>query len=169
VIGGSTLPTIQRPHHTGIAVSDLERSVRFYRDVLGFELAFAWNPRADYIRTLIGYPGADVHSAILRMPNSDYFLELMEVRDVAKRAVDTGTANPGVAHIAFFTDDCDGLYAELRAKGVEAVSAPVTPTIGPNEGGRAVYMLDPDGVRLEFVQTARSFGDYAVSDHGGDG
>jgi lactoylglutathione lyase len=160
--------TIGRPHHTGIAVSDLERSVRFYRDILGFELTFAWNPRAEYIETLIGYPGADVHSAILRMPDSDVFLELMEIRDVAKRAVDTGTANPGVAHICFFTDDCDGLYAELTARGVAAVSAPVTPTIGPNEGGRAVYMLDPDGVRLEFVQTPRSFGDYAAAGRDGD-
>jgi lactoylglutathione lyase len=94
------------------------------------------------------------------MPGSDHFLELMEIRDVDRRAVDTGTANPGVAHLAFFTDDCDGLYADLVAKGVASVSEPVTPTIGPNKGGRAVYMLDPDGVRLEFVQTARSFGEY---------
>jgi lactoylglutathione lyase len=158
------VPTIERPHHTGLAVSDLERSLRFYREVLGFELAFAWNPREEYIRTLIGYPDADVHAAILRMPGSDFFLELQEIRDVDAHAVDTGTANPGVAHLAFFVDDCDALYAELRAKGVPAVSEPVTPTIGPNKGGRAVYMLDPDGVRLEFVQTPRSFGEYRHED-----
>jgi lactoylglutathione lyase len=157
------VPSIQRPHHTGLAVSDLDRSVRFYRDLLGFEEVFAWNPREPYIRTLIGYPDADVHSAILRMPGSDYYLELMEIRDVEKAPVDTRTANPGVAHIAFFTDDCDGLFADLLAKGVKAVSAPVTPTIGPNTGGRAVYMLDPDGVRVEIIQTARSFGEYAAS------
>lgn len=155
---------IERPHHTGLAVSDLERSLHFYRDVLGFELAFAWNPREEYIRTLIGYPKADVHAAILRMPGSDLFLELQEIRDVDGRSVDTGTANPGVAHLAFYVDDCDGLYADLTAKGVSAVSEPVTPTIGPNKGGRAVYMLDPDGVRLEFVQTARSFGEYRPED-----
>jgi lactoylglutathione lyase len=154
------MPTIQRPHHTGIQVADLDRSVAFYRDILGFELVFQWNPQADYIRTIVGYPGADIHAAILRMPGSDYFLEILEYRNVEKTPVDTRTANPGTAHIAFFTDDCDGLYAELTAKGVESVSAPVTPTIGPNTGGRAVYMIDPDGIRVEFIQSKRSFGEF---------
>jgi lactoylglutathione lyase len=154
------MPTILKPHHTGIQVADLDRSVAFYRDVLGFELVFAWNPRADYIRTIVGYPDADIHAAILRMPGSDHFLEILEYRNVEKTPVDTRTANPGTAHMAFFTDDCDGLYAELKAKGVDSVSAPVTPTIGPNTGGRAVYMIDPDGIRVEFIQTSRSFGEF---------
>jgi len=154
------MPTIQKPHHTGIQVADLERSIAFYRDILRFELVFQWNPRADYIRTIVGYPDADIHAAILRMPGSDYFLEILEYRNVEKTPVDTRTANPGTAHIAFFTDDCDGLYAELTAKGVRSVSAPVTPTIGPNTGGRAVYMIDPDGIRVEFIETRRSFGEF---------
>ena len=154
------MPTIVRPHHTGIQVADLDRSVAFYRDILGFELVFQWNPRADYIRTIVGYPDADIHAAILRMPGSDYFLEILEYRNVEKTPIDTRTANPGTAHIAFFTDDCDGLYAELTSKGVRSVSAPVTPTIGPNTGGRAVYMIDPDGIRVEFIETKRSFGEF---------
>lgn len=154
------MPTITRPHHTGLSVANLERSVRFYRDILGFEELFAWNPQAEYIRTMTGYPTADIHASILRMPNSDVFLELLEFRNVAGHPVDPTSGNAGTAHLAFFTDDCDGLYAELKAKGVESVSEPVTPTIGPNKGGRAVYMLDPDGVRVEFIEATRSFGEY---------
>ena len=45
-------------------------------------------------------------------------------------------------------------------KGVKSVSAPVTPTIGPNKGGRAIYMIDPDGVRVELIQSSKSFGEY---------
>jgi len=155
------MPTILHPHHTGIQVADLERSIRFYRDILGFELVFQWNPRAEYIRTVVGYPEADIHAAVLRMPGADMYLEILEYRNVEKAAVDTRTANPGTAHMAFFTDDCDGLYRELTAKGVPSVSEPVTPSIGPNKGGRAVYMIDPDGIRVEFIQTSRSFGEFS--------
>ena len=165
---------ILKPHHTGIQVADLERSVHFYRDILGFELVFQWNPQAEYIRTITGYPGADIHAAILRMPDSDVFLEILEYRLVDKAPVDTRTANPGTAHLAFFTDDCEGLYADLIAKGIKAVSPPVTPTIGPNTGGKAVYMIDPDGIRVEFIQNNKGFGDFSQAEAakvsgGGDG
>jgi lactoylglutathione lyase len=151
------MATITKLHHAGIQVADLERSVAFYRDILGFEVVFQWNPQAEYIRTITGYPGADIHAAILRFPGSDAFLEILEYRNVDKTPIDTRTANPGTAHLAFFTDDCDALYEELTAKGVKSVNPPVTPTMGPNEGGRAVYMIDPDGIRVEFITTKRTF------------
>lgn len=154
------MPAITRPHHMGLQVADLERSLGFYQGMLGFEVVFQWNPRAPYIGQLVGYPEVDLHSAILRLPNSDVFLELLEYRNVERHPVDTGTANPGTAHVAFFVDDLETLYADLQAKGVDSVSPPVTPTIGPNEGGRAVYLKDPDGIRVELIQTKRTFAEY---------
>lgn len=156
------MATITKAHHMGLQVADLDRSVAFYRDVLGFEVAFAWNPQAAYIRELVGYPDADIHAAILRLPGSEVMLELLEYRNVDRVPVDTRTANPGTAHIAFFVDDLDTLYTDLAARGVRSVSPPVTPTIGPNEGGRAVYLIDPDGIRVELIQTRRSFAEYAL-------
>jgi lactoylglutathione lyase len=153
---------ITRPHHIGLQVSDLERSVTFYRDVLGFEEVFSWNPHAAYLSELVGYPNVDLHVTTLRPPNSDVFLELLDYRNVDRTAVDTRTANPGTCHTAYYVDDLDSLYAELVDKGVRSVSAPVTPTIGPNVGGRVVYLLDPDGVRVELIQSQRSFSDFAA-------
>src|SRR5438128_440054 len=104
------MASILRPHHTGLQVANLERSLAFYRDLLGFDLVFQWNPQAEYIGTLVGYPGVDLHAAILRVPNSEIFLELLEYRNVERRPVDTGTANPGTAHTAYFVDDMDAMY-----------------------------------------------------------
>lgn len=95
----------------------------------------------------------------------DYFLELLEYRNVDRKEVDHGNANPGIAHVAFFVDDVDEWYSLLNAKGVLSVSEPVTPTIGPNKGGRAVYMIDPDGYRVELIQSKRSFGEYSGEDN----
>jgi lactoylglutathione lyase len=157
---------ITKAHHTGLQVASLERSLAFYCDVLGFEEVFRWVPRAPYIGELVGYPDVELHAAILRMPGSDTFLELLEYRNVERRAVDTATANPGTAHIAFFVDDLDVFYQELGSRDVASVSEPVTPTIGPNKGGRAVYMIDPDGIRVELIQSSRGFGDYTPVEGG---
>lgn len=158
------MASITSLHHTGIQVRDLDRSLEFYLGVLGFDLLFRWNPQAPYISELVGYPGVDLHSAIIRMPDSDVFLELLEYGNVAGEPVDTRTGNPGTAHIAFMVDDLDVLFADLVSKGVDFVSEPVTPTIGPNAGGRAVYMMDPDGFRIEFMQSSRTFGEYTSGD-----
>ena len=151
---------ITKAHHTGFTVASLERSLAFYRDLLGFEVVFQWNPRAPYIGELLGYPDVDLHAAILRLPSSDVFLELLEYRGIPKRSVDMANGNIGNAHIAFNVDELEPLYERLKAGGVRTVSAPITPTIGPNKGGRAVYAIDPDGFRVELIQTPRGFGDY---------
>lgn len=160
--------SITRPHHMGLQVRDLDRSLAFYRDTLGFSVVFAWNPRAPYIEELVGAPGVDLHAAILRPPDSEVFLELLEYRGAQGPAVDTATRNPGTAHIAFFVDDLDSLYADLTARGVASVSPPVTPTIGPNKGGRAVYVIDPDGIRVELIESAQSFAQFAAGAPGGE-
>ena len=151
---------ITKGHHAGFTVSSLERSLAFYRDLLGLELVFQWNPQAPYIGQLVGYPGVDLHGAILRVPGTDSFLELLEYRNIERKPVDMANGNTGNGHIAFLVDELDPLYDRLAAAGVRSVSAPVTPTIGPNKGGRAVYLIDPDGFRVELIETARSFGDY---------
>ena len=151
---------ITRAHHTGLTVRSLDRSIEFYRDTLGFEIVFQWNPRAPYIAELVGYPAVDLHSAILRIPNSDVYLELLEYRNIPQVFNDMSNGNIGNAHIAFFVDQLEPLYERLASVGVKSVSHPVTPTIGPNQGGRAVYMMDPDGFRVELIETKRAFGDY---------
>lgn len=142
--------------HVGIQVADLDRSVSFYRDLLGLELVARWEGRDEpYIQELVGYPHVVLDVAVFRLPNSiDAFLEILEYRNVEKKAIDPATANPGTAHVALYVSDLTRLFDRLMNAGVEAVSAVKTPTAGPNVGGKVVYVLDPDGIRLELMETA---------------
>jgi catechol 2,3-dioxygenase-like lactoylglutathione lyase family enzyme len=142
-------------HHTGFHVSDLERSLGFYRDLLGLELLATRVIHDDYVARIVGYPGVELHSAFLRVPGSEHLIELMDYRNVDRRAVDTANANPGTAHLCLTVERLRPLFERLRAAGVEAVSDPVLVTHGPNEGRLAVYLLDPDGIRIELLQLER--------------
>jgi lactoylglutathione lyase len=142
--------------HFGIQVENLDRSVAFYRDLLGLTLVTTWVRDEPWIREIVGYPEAIINVAILQLPGSDMFLEVLEYQNVERTPIDTSNANPGTAHLAFYADDVQALYERLVAAGVPSVSAPVEPLTGPNRGGRTVYVLDPDGIRVELMQTPRT-------------
>ncbi len=144
--------------HTGLTVTDLERSLAFYRDVLGLEVVRQWDSTRPYLRTIVGFPDADLRIALLKMPRAaapfGHHIELLEYRSPRGVPGDRRTCNPGNVHVAFVVEDIDTAYAELQAKGVRFKSAPVEIDHGGNRGAKAVYFLDPDDITLELVQPA---------------
>jgi lactoylglutathione lyase len=138
--------------HTGFQVADLERSLTFYRDLLGLEEIWRRVVTDEYIGTLVGYPGLELHQALLRIPGTEHCLELLDYRNVERAPVDTRTANPGTAHICLIVEGLAPLYCRLLDAGVAFVSPPVVPTIGPNRGRLVAYMCDWDGIRVELLQ-----------------
>lgn len=141
--------------HIGIQVCDVERSARFYEENLGFERVARWTMAQPYVQKVVGYyPDVTLQIALLSIPGSDVFLEILEYENVKGTPVDPATGNPGTAHFCLMVDELDGLYADLVKKGVEFVSEVQVPTAGPNKGGRVVYMKDPDGIRVELVQSS---------------
>jgi catechol 2,3-dioxygenase-like lactoylglutathione lyase family enzyme len=54
--------------HTGLTVSDLDRSVAFYRDLLGLELIAQWDSSQPYLRAIVAYPDAELRIALLLRP-----------------------------------------------------------------------------------------------------
>ncbi|MGB2711655.1 MAG: VOC family protein [Conexibacter sp.] len=138
--------------HTGFQVADLERSLAFYRDLLGLEVIWRRVVTDDYIATLVGYPGLELHQALLRIPGTEHCLELLDYRNVERTPIDPRTANPGTAHICFVVERLAELYVRLLDAGVTFVSPPLVPTVGPNLGRLVAYMHDWDGIRVELFQ-----------------
>jgi catechol 2,3-dioxygenase-like lactoylglutathione lyase family enzyme len=139
----------------GMTVRDLDRSVRFFTDVLTFELLGATEVGGEEYERLVGVFGARARIARLRLGD-----EIVELTDYL---VPEGSDYPGDSrsndrwfqHIAIITGDMDRAYARLREHGVEHVSSGPQrlPDWNPNAGGiEAFYFRDPDGHALEILQ-----------------
>jgi lactoylglutathione lyase len=138
--------------HAGIQVSDLERSRRYYRDVIGLVELERLTRDEPYLSQVTGYDGVRLEIVLLAEPATGVILELVEYPAGSGRPVDPATANPGTGHVCFIVDDVDAIHARAAAAGYGSVNPPVTPTAGRWIGGRSVYLLDPDGFRVELVQ-----------------
>jgi lactoylglutathione lyase len=138
--------------HVGLQVAELERSRRYYRDIVGL-VEIERQVRGDpYLGHVTGYPGVKLHISMMQEPASGIVLKLLEYRGVSGTPIDAATANPGTLHVSLQVDDVDAIHARAIAAGHGAVNDPVTPTSGPWLGGRVVYLIDPDGIRVELMQ-----------------
>jgi lactoylglutathione lyase len=138
--------------HVGFSVADLDRSVAFYRDLLGMQLLWQRVYEEEYVRTLVGYPTATLRCAYLQMPGSSVKLELLEYQNVAREHSNLRRADPGNGHLALAVSDLEGLCGNLKAAGVELVSDPVVSTAGAFKGTKTVYVSDPDGISLQLLE-----------------
>jgi catechol 2,3-dioxygenase-like lactoylglutathione lyase family enzyme len=143
--------------HFSFTVSDLDRSLSFYVDLLGMKLVHRQDQSSEYTRKLVAYSEADLRVALLGFEGapsspSEHILELIQYRAPVYPPHPAGTAYPNSAHLAFVAEDALHEYQRLRAAGVQFRSEPVAITSGINRGGYTVYFLDPDGITLELVQ-----------------
>ncbi len=115
--------------YTMVVVSDMERSIEFYRDKLGIPLKFQspeWTEFATGATTLALHGGG--------VPSEHR-------GDTSKIA--------GACSIGFNVDDVDKTYEELKAKGIHFV---MPPTQREGEGIKLAVGLDPDGLPVSFAQ-----------------
>jgi catechol 2,3-dioxygenase-like lactoylglutathione lyase family enzyme len=142
-------------HHTSFTVADLERSVAFFRDVLGLEVLYVREVRDDYFGRIVGLPGCAVKAALLRLPGSSHHVELFQYLEPLGQSVLPRPCDPGSCHLSFLVDDLPGLCTTLQRNRVDLVSEPIEITAGPNRGGYGVYLRDPNGILIELFQPPR--------------
>ena len=143
--------------HTGITVSNLERSLAFWRDVLGFELSHTAHQTGEMASEITGVEGAEIKLAVVKTPGG-HKIELLEYIAPAdrQRHVDFRPCDVGSVHVALIVDDLDAVLSAINASGWKAAGKPQPLQSGPNAGKRVVYVRDPDGATIEFMQQPRT-------------
>ncbi|MBX6748357.1 MAG: VOC family protein [Micromonosporaceae bacterium] len=138
-------------HHVGITVSDIDRSIAFYADLLDGRVLGPYERSGPRIEAVTGYPGVVIKQAFVTARSGPTVVELLQYVGGSDVVLDPDNGHVGAVHVAIVVADLDARLAALRERGIRSVSDPVT-TSAPMQGFRCVYVLDPDGVRVELVE-----------------
>lgn len=145
------MPTmITKLEHLALSVSDLERSIAFYTDVLGFELVRILEPDPSLPLARV-VDMEDARARIAHLMIGGQMLELFEYVNPEGRPIppDRNQADNGFSHVGLTSDDARADYAILREHGVKFYSDPVE----FRPGVWLFYFYGPDGETLEVRQT----------------
>ena len=138
--------------HTGITVSNLERSLGFWQNVLGFEFSHRAHQTGEMASEITGVAEAEIKLAVVKAPGG-HKIELLEyLAPPDRKHVDLRPCDVGHVHVALIVDDLDAVLEKIAVSGWKAAGKPQTLTHGPNAGKRVVYVRDPDGTTIEFMQ-----------------
>ncbi len=130
-------------------VSDMERSLRFYRDTLGFSVVVDETEKGEYLSKLIGLKEASERVVKVAMQDGTV-IELMEMLSPLAQTPATFEFNViGCNHIALTVTDIDNIFEDLKKAGVTFISEPLSSTYDPV---KTMFCYDPDNTLVQFVE-----------------
>lgn len=140
---------IRAIRHTGIVVSDMHTSLRFYRDLLGMEVWADFEDDSKMVQDVTGVKGAKVWMIKLKAEDG-VSIELLQYLSHPQAVPEPRRAcDVGCNHIALQVDDLDTLHEKLLDEGIEFN---VAPTVSSEGFAKVTYCRDPEGVLVELVE-----------------
>jgi catechol 2,3-dioxygenase-like lactoylglutathione lyase family enzyme len=142
--------TLQNFSHVGICVADLPLSLRFYSEGLGFREVHRLEQRGNPAGQLLELNALDLEAVYLE--REGVRIELLHYREPGHR----GSCEPrpmnglGLTHLSLRTDDLAEDLERLRALGARVLEQ--TRIENAEQGVAALFVTDPDGLRIELVQ-----------------
>jgi catechol 2,3-dioxygenase-like lactoylglutathione lyase family enzyme len=139
-------------NHVGISVSDIERSIAFYRDLFGLEQRMEIMPfSGEQYEAIMDIPG--VTGRICMIGKGDLNLELFEFDKAKAKDPEYPVSDRGISHFGFEVDDIAATYAKLEEAGVR-IHCPVITFMGGSM--KATYCRDPDGNVFEILEPGKT-------------
>lgn len=134
-------------NHMGLTVADIDRSIEFYRDVVGMQLYSRLQMQGEWFDTLTHNSGAEIDVAMLRLDS--FTLQLVQYLAAAGATLPLGHNNAGNPHLCINVDDVEAKHREAIGRG----GLDPTPIVEiAASGSRSFYVRDPDGLPVEFLQ-----------------
>jgi len=141
---------LQRLTHVGICVSDMDRSLAFYRDLLGFRFEHELRLEGEPGDTLLRLHGSKLHATYLE--RDGVRIELLHFASPPPPPPRSRVMNErGLTHLSFRVVDLEATVTALRAAGVRIVEETVIRL--PEFQAAACFIVDPDGQLIELVQS----------------
>lgn len=138
--------------HVAYYVTDLEKAVNFYRDILGFEYAFDIMIPEDIDKILPGHPVAALKGktslVYMKAPDGSYIELFRPLPDLDLSSAGPNFEKMGYLHLSLIVDDLNGFEAFLKEKGV-TIDSPITK--GPDHT-YTLWIKDLDGNRIELME-----------------
>jgi len=147
-------------HHTAISTGNLERSLAFYRDLLGFEMAleFEWSIGTEFADSITGLKDSAARTAMLKAGNM--MIEIFEYSSPTPKAGNPvrPVCDHGITHVCVDVVDIDAEYERLKSAGM-------TFHCPPQDLGfaKATYGRDPDGNVVELQEVLDTSSPMALS------
>jgi len=134
--------------HTGIVVINLEASLHFYCDLLGFQIVKQMEEAGDYIDNISSLRNVKVTTVKMTSP-SGQMIELLKYNSHPTEQRTREICEIGISHIAFTVDDLDMKYERLKGKGIQFNSPP---QLSPNGYAKVTFCRAPEGTLIELVE-----------------
>ena len=142
---------ISMVNHVSFTVSDLNKSVEFYSDILGLECISILERDEEFSTNVTGIPGVKMKIAYMKIENCS--IELIEYISGSGIKLDTKTCNIGSAHICLNIREYDAWLERMRKYNVQFSGKVCVVPAGPNIGKRVCYIKDNDGNNIEFIES----------------
>ena len=139
---------IKNVRHTGIVVIDLETSLYFYRDLLGFQIVKQMEETGDYIDNISSLRNVKV-TTIKMTSSSGQMIELLKYHSHPAEQKTREISEIGISHIAFTVDDLNIEYGRLKDKGIQFNSPP---QLSPDGYAKVTFCRAPEGTLIELVE-----------------
>ncbi len=142
--------------HVGLTVSNMDRSIAFYKDVLGLAFQGEILMNGPETAALFHRDVCSARVAYLKGTTAVQSppIELIQFLDQPIQSQKADLFKTSISEVCFSTNDIDGDYKRLKKAGVQFLSEPQTFDSTQYGFGksRAVYFRDPDGIILELIQ-----------------